>query len=98
MAIKLLLYFLFGGTVVALISYLGSQARGLLAAFVATFPAISVVSVLTIYLGAGTGAATSYLRGMLMLVPAWLLYMFCLLYLLPRLGLVTAVSIMKLAH
>ena len=94
MNIKLLfLYFLLGGTVVSLVTYFGSQAKGLLAAFIATFPAITVITLCTIYLGSGTSAATSYFKGMLILLPAWLLYSLSVLYLLPRLGLLPSLII-----
>jgi uncharacterized membrane protein (GlpM family) len=94
MDIKLLsLYFLVGGTVIALVTYFGSQAKSLLAAFVAVFPAITVITVCTIYFSGGVNAATSYFKGILFMAPAWLLYLFSVLYLLPRLGFVPSLVI-----
>jgi len=91
MDIKLLsLYFAVGGIIIALVSYFGSQGRGLLAAFVAFIPSITVVTLCTIYFNGGISAATSYIKGMLVLLPAWFLYALSLFYLLPRLGLVPA--------
>jgi uncharacterized membrane protein (GlpM family) len=97
--IKMLsLYFAVGGTIVALVSYFGSQGKGLLAAFVAFIPSITVVTLSVIYINGGINAATSYVRGMLLLLPAWLLYALSLFYLLPRLGLVPSLLISVSAY
>ena len=94
MDIKLLsLYFLVGGFVIALVTYFGSQGKNLLAAFVAVFPAITVITASTIYFGGGVNAATSYFKGILLLTPSWLLYLLSVLYLLPRLGFVPSLVI-----
>jgi len=95
MDIKLLpLYFLLGGTLVTLVSYFGAQGRGILAAFIALLPTITVITLCTIYLGSGVDAATSYFKGLLILIPvSWLPYVIAVIYLLPRLGLVPALSI-----
>jgi uncharacterized membrane protein (GlpM family) len=81
------LYFFLGGTVVALVTYFGSTARGLIAAFIAFFPSISLITFTTIYLKGGIPAAADYARSMLVLTPAWLLYVLAVLFLLPRWGL-----------
>ena len=86
----LCVYFLLGGTIVTLITYFGSQAKGLIAAFIAFFPSITLITIITIYLHGGISPTTSYLKGMLLLLPAWLLYLLAVLFLLPRLGLVSS--------
>jgi len=44
------LYFFVGGTTVTLVTYFGSQAnKGALAAFIAFFPALTVITLCTIY-------------------------------------------------
>ena len=94
MDVKLLsLYFLIGGTVVALATYFGHQGKGLLTAFIAIFPSITVVTLSTIYLRGGIGAAASYSKGLLALMPAWFVYIICVFFLLPRLGFVPALII-----
>ena len=107
---SLCLYFLLGGAIVTLVTYFGSQAKGLLAAFIAFFPSITVITIITIYLNGGINPTTSYLKGMLLLMPAWLLYVLSVLFLLPRLGLVfslvlgiflylgSALATMKVVH
>ena len=89
----LALYFLIGGTVVALATYFGHQGKGLLTAFIAIFPSITVVTLSTIYLRSGLGAAASYSRGLLALMPAWFVYIICVFFLLPRLGFAPALII-----
>jgi len=83
----LLVYFLIGGAVVSAVTYFGSQAKGLLAAFIAFLPIISVITLCTTYFGGGLGAAVSYAKGMLILVPSWVLYVVSVIFLLPRIGL-----------
>lgn len=88
MDLKMLpVYFVVGGAVVSAVTYFGSQGKGLLAAFVVMIPTISTITLCTIYLASGTGAAVSYAKGMLMLVPSWVLYIVCVILLLPRIGL-----------
>jgi hypothetical protein len=82
------LYFVVGGTVVTVVTYLGSQGKGLLAAFVSFFPAVSVISLCAIYMRSGTEPTLSYAKGILFLLPAWILYIVTVIYLLPRWGLI----------
>ncbi len=105
----LVVYFFIGGAVVSSITYLGSQSKSLLAAFIAFLPSISVITLITIYTARGTDAALSYAKGMLMLLPPWVLYVLAVIFLLPRIGLLgsllasvsiyllTAFIVMKLA-
>jgi hypothetical protein len=88
MDIKMLpVYFVIGGAVVSAATYFGSQAKSLLAAFIAFLPAISIVIICSIYFASGTQAAVSYARSMLILLPPWVLYVVAVILLLPRIGL-----------
>jgi len=80
-------YFVIGGVIVSVVTYFGSQAKSELAAFIAFLPTISVITLCTIYFASGTGAAVSYARSMLILLPPWLLYVIGVIFLLPRIGL-----------
>ena len=61
MGIKtLLLYFVLGGVIVSVVTYFGSQAKSLLAAFIAFLPSISVITLCSIYYSSGTEGAVSY--------------------------------------
>jgi hypothetical protein len=92
MLVKLALYFLVGGLVVSLVTYLGSVGRGLLSAFVATFPHISLVTFLLIYFNGGAEHTLSYAKGLLLFAPSWLAYVAAFAVLLPRAGFWTALS------
>lgn len=94
MGIKLLLlYFLIGGTVVALVAYFGSQGKGLFAAFIANMPVITVITLCIIYLNNSADVAASYFKGLLILLPPWILYVISVIFSLPRLGLVPSLAI-----
>ena len=81
---KLGLYFLIGGTIVSVSTYVGAQGRGFLAAFVSTFPAITGVTILLIYLNGGTVPAFIYAKHLLWFVLPWLIYVGCLIVAIPR--------------
>ena len=83
---KSLLYFLIGGSIVSVSSYLGAQGRGFLAAFASTFPAMTGVTFVLIYLNAGHGPTLSYAKHLLWFVPPWLAYVGFIIVSLPRLG------------
>lgn len=88
MDIKMLpVYFVIGGVVVSAATYFGSQAKSLLAAFISFLPTISVVTICSIYFASGIQATVSYARGMLMLLPPWVLYIIAVIFLMPRVGL-----------
>lgn len=94
MDIKMLpVYFLIGGAVIAAVTYFGSQAKGLFAAFIAFIPSISITTLCTIYFSGGKGAALSYAKGMLILVPSWVLYVLGIIFLLPRIGLAGSIIV-----
>jgi hypothetical protein len=81
---KSVLYFVLGGTIVSVSSYVGAQGRGFLAAFVSTFPAITGVTLILIYLNGGTDPAVSYARHLLWFVLPWTAYVGVLMFAIPR--------------
>ena len=89
---KYLLYFLVGGGVVTAVTYVGGSGRSLLSAFIATFPAITLLSVVFIHTEAGGQPTIDYVRGLILFAPAWFAYLLSLFILLPRLGFWNAVS------
>lgn len=91
-------YFVIGGVIVSAITYFGSQAKSELAAFIAFLPSISVITLCTIYFASGTGAAISYARSMLILLPPWLLYAIGVIFLLPRIGLAGSLLVSVAAY
>ena len=89
---KYLLYFLVGGGVVTAVTYVGGSGRSLLSAFIATFPAITLLSVIFIHLEAGSQPTIDYVRGLILFAPAWFSYLITLFLLLPRFSFWNAVG------
>jgi len=94
----LLIYFVIGGVIVSIVTYLGSQAKSQLAAFVAFLPVISTITLCTIYFAGGTQAAVSYAKSMLILLAPYLLYIIGVIFLLPRLGLASSLIVSIAAY
>jgi uncharacterized membrane protein (GlpM family) len=90
--VKYLVYFLLGGTVVTLVTYVGGSGRSLLSAFIATFPAITLITTVFIYLEAGSQPTVDYVRGLMLFAPAWFGYLISLFILLPRLSLPSTIA------
>ena len=83
---KYVLYFLLGGTIVSLSTYLGSQGKSFLAAFASTFPAITGATFILIYLNGGNDAIVSYAKNLLWFVPPWIVYVVFMIAGIPRFG------------
>jgi len=83
---KSVMYFVLGGVMVSLSTYLGTQGRGFLAAFVSTFPAITGVTIVLIYLNSGHEHAYVYAKHLLWLLPAWVVYVCVLILTIHRVG------------
>jgi len=83
---KYVLYFLLGGTIVSLSTYLGSQGKSFLAAFASTFPAITGATFILIYLNGGNEAVVSYAKNLLWFVPPWVVYVVTMILGIPRIG------------
>jgi hypothetical protein len=83
---KYTLYFLLGGTIVSLSTYLGSQGRSFLAAFASTFPAITGATFILIYLNGGSDSLVGYAKNLLWFVPPWIVYVTTMIVGVPRFG------------
>ena len=83
---KYVLYFLLGGTIDSVSTYLGSQGKSFLAAFVSTFPAITGATFVLIYLNGGNDAIVSYAKNLLWFVPPWVIYIVSMIAGVPRFG------------
>jgi hypothetical protein len=94
----LALYFVIGGLVVAVVTYFGVQGKSEFAVFIAFLPSTTLITLITIYLAGGTGAAVSYAKSMLILLPAWVLYVVGVIFLLPRLGLALSLLVSVAAY
>jgi hypothetical protein len=83
---KYVLYFLLGGTIVSVSTYLGSQGKSFLAAFASTFPAITGATFILIYLNGGNHAIVNYAKNLLWFVPSWMVYVVAMIAGVPRFG------------
>ncbi|MBF0506515.1 MAG: DUF3147 domain-containing protein [Nitrospirae bacterium] len=86
MALKYILYFLIGGTVISAVTYFASHAKSLLAAFIANMPVITLITFLTIYHETGQKAVVPYAKGLIIMLFPWLAYIFAIILFTPRLG------------
>jgi len=91
--LKYVLYFLIGGAIVSVVTYYASHARTLLAAFLANLPVMTVMTFLMIYLEAGEKAIVPYAKGLIIMLLPWLAYIFAVVFLTGRLGVIPALLI-----
>ena len=90
---KYVIYFLLGGTVVSLSTYLGAQGRPYLAAFASTFPAITGATFILLYLNGGTDAIVAYAEKLFWFLPAWIVYVMAMIFIVPRIGFWPAMTV-----
>ena len=83
---KYALYFLLGGAIVSISTYLGSQGRSFLAAFASTCPAMTGATFVLIYLNSGNDHLVTYAKNLLWFVPPWLVSVGCMIYGVERIG------------
>jgi hypothetical protein len=83
---KYALYFIIGGTVVSVTTYLGSLGRSWIAAFITTFPALTGLTFILMYLNAGVEPTVPYARNLLFFVVPWLAYVGFYILTIDRLG------------
>ncbi len=83
---KYSLYFLLGGSLVSLSTYLGSMGRGYLAALASTFPVITGMTFVLIYLTGGSANTLAYAKNLLLFVPPWVSYVSFVILSVSRIG------------
>jgi len=69
-----------------MVTYFASQAKGLIAAFIANLPVITVITFLTVYFESGEKAVVPYAEGLVIMLFPWLAYIFAIIFLTHRLG------------
>lgn len=80
------IYFVLGGLLVTISTYLGAKGEGFLAAFASTFPAITGVTFALIYLNGGYDPTLIYAKNLLWFIPPWLAYVGFMIVALNYLG------------
>lgn len=96
--VKYAVYFLLGGAIVTISTYLGSQGRSFLAAFASTFPAITGATFVLLYLSGGNEPIVGYAKNLLWFVPPWLVYVTAMIVGIPRLGFWPAMAISMILY
>jgi uncharacterized membrane protein (GlpM family) len=91
--LRLVIYFLLGGTVTALTAYFASQGRGMLSAFITTLPLLTVFGFLLIYAEGGSKTVEEYARSLLIFTPPWLCYVTIVLLGVNRIGIVKSLCL-----
>lgn len=85
---KYILYFLIGGTTVSLVTYFASHAKGLIAAFFANLPVITLVTFIIIHFQSGEKNVLLYAKSLLIMLFPWLAYIFSVILLGPKIGII----------
>jgi uncharacterized membrane protein (GlpM family) len=86
-------HFVVGGLVVALATLYGTRGQSFLAAFIAMFPSMTVLTFALVYRSGGNAAVVNYAKSFLYLVPPWLLYVFSVAFLCDRIGIWRALAL-----
>jgi len=86
--LRLVIYFLLGGTVTTLTAYFASQGRGMLSAFITTLPLLTIFGFLLIYAEGGSRTVEEYAKSLLIFTPPWLCYVSIVLLGVNRIGIV----------
>ena len=81
-----LLYFLIGGTIVALVAYLVNQGNQLLAVLVGNIPVLFLLNVILAYRAGGSMSSIAYARGALISLPFFIIFVVIVLFILPRIN------------
>lgn len=84
--LKYALYFFLGGLLVSVATYMGTLGKGFFAAWASTFPAITGMTFILIYLNAGNAPTLSFAKHLLWMTPPWLVYVSFIIFAIPRLG------------
>jgi len=84
--VKYAIYFLLGGAIVSVSTYLGAQGRPYLAAFASTFPAVTGATFVLMYLNGGSDAIVAYAEKLFWFVPPWIVYVIAMIFGVPRFG------------
>ena len=71
---------------VSLSTYLGSMGRGYLAALASTFPVITGMTFVLIYLTGGSANTLAYAKNLLLFVPPWVSYVSFVILSVSRIG------------
>jgi hypothetical protein len=93
MELKYIIYFIIGGIIMSLVTYLANSSKELFAAFIATLPVITISTILMIYINTGEGAVIRYAKGLLIMMVPWVVFVATVIILAPRIRLFYSVLV-----
>jgi len=84
--LQYVIYFIAGGALAALVAYFAGRGNPLLTALVGSIPVMFLLNVYLVYRATGVSSSLAYSKGVLLLVPAFVIFVIVTMWLLPRLG------------
>lgn len=91
--LRLVIYFLLGGTITVLTAYFASLGKGTVSAFIATLPLLTALSFVLIYAEGGEPTVQEYARGLLLFTLPWICYVGVVLLGTQRFGIFKSVGL-----
>ena len=79
-----LLYFLLGGSIVALVAYLANQGNQILTILVGNLPVLFLMNIILTYRVGGATGGMVYAKGALMTLPFYIVFVAIVMFILPR--------------
>jgi len=93
-----LLYFLIGGSIVALVAYFVNQGNQLLAILVGNIPVLFLLNVILAYRAGGSMSGIAYAKGALISLPFFIVFVVIVLLILPRINTPAAILLAMLVY
>jgi ABC-type transport system involved in multi-copper enzyme maturation permease subunit len=93
-----LLYFLIGGSIVALVAYFVNQGNQLLAILVGNIPVLFLLNVILAYRAGGSMSSIAYAKGALISLPFFIVFVVIVLLILPRINTPAAILLAMLIY
>jgi len=81
-----IIYFIAGGASVTSVAYLASRGNPFLAALVGSIPLIFLLNIYSVYQGGGLSSSLAYSKGVLSLLPVFVVFVVVTMWLLPQVG------------
>ena len=91
--LRLIIYFIIGGSVTALTTYFASSGRGVLSAFIVTLPLLTALTFILIDAEGGKDVVLNYARGLLIFTPPWICYVLVVMLGIERWGVFKSVGL-----
>ena len=86
-----LLYFLIGGSIVALVAYFINQGNQILAILVGNIPVLFLLNTTLAYRAGGSMSSIAYAKGALISLPFFIVFVLITLLILPRINTLAAI-------